>query len=290
MNKRLCENCFSVATKRSHRTVSMGLSIITLLTAIVLAGCATTEQTNQLQRSIVSNQSEVLQLRQDMEARLSKLERDQEALGKQIVTMYSSIETRDEKLKGMAGRIDELDYQLRTYWTETKNLLAIVKSKPGINGTTTAGSKSSQGGIQTVREPDAKEPDATSTQDDKYEEAYKQAFESFQKGNLEEAAQRFSAFIDKYSGTPLAANAYYWIGESYMGLKNYDKAIVFFQEIMDKYPKNEKAPRAMLSQAEAFRLTNDKKSSITILKRVIELYPKTEEAVMAERKLRSGNL
>ena len=119
---------------------------------------------------------------------------------------------------------------------------------------------------------------------------YKDAFEAFQKDQYDEAIKRFSVFIESYGATPLVSNAYYWIGESYMNLKNYDKAILYFQETIDKYPKSEKAPRALLSQAEAFRLTNDKKSSITILKRVIELYPKTEEAIIAERRLRNSSL
>ena len=109
----------------------------------------------------------------------------------------------------------------------------------------------------------------------------------FSAGNTKHAVTKFTAFTETYSGTPLASNAFYWIGESYMNLKNYDKAILYFQEVIDKYPKSEKAPRALLSQAEAFRLTNDKKSANTLLKRVIELYPKSEEAVIAERKLRN---
>jgi len=172
------------------------------------------------------------------------------------------------------GKIDELEYQLRTYWAETKNALAASK-KPDDKpfSQTTQAQKPSQQAV-----------------DVKYEDMYKDAFETFQKGRYEEAIKSFSAFIESYGATPLVSNAYYLIGESYMNLKNYDKAILYFQETIDKYPKSEKAPRALLSQAEAFRLTNDKKSSITILKRVIELYPKTEEAIIAERRLRNSSL
>lgn len=228
----------------------------------------------------MSNQDELTQLRQELDAKLANMAKENEALSKQVVNVYSAMESRDEKIKGLMGKIDELEYQLRTYWAETnsaladtKKLVAARKNQDDTNVQTQSPGTSGQ-----------------TTVDAKYEDAYKDAFDTFQKGKYEEAVKRFSAFIESYSGTPLASNAYYWIGESYLSLKNYDKAILYFQEVIDKYPKSEKAPRALLSQSEAFRQINDKKSSITLLKRVIELYPKTEEATIAERKLRNSNL
>ena len=248
--------------------------IFFIVIATLLTGCATTDETTQLRRSVGSLQGEVLQLRQETDTKLSKMSKENEAMSKQVVNMFSLVESRDDKIKGLMGKIDELEYQLRTYWAETKSALGASK-KPDDKpvSQTTQGQKSGQQAV-----------------DVKYEDMYKDAFEIFQKGRYEDAIKRFSAFIESYGTTPLVSNAYYWIGESYMNLKNYDKAILYFQETIDKYPKSEKAPRALLSQAEAFRLTNDKKSSITILKRVIELYPKTEEAIIAERRLRNSSL
>ncbi len=248
--------------------------ILSAALVALLFGCATTEQTGQLQKSLVSLQSEVLQLRQETDTKLSNMAKENEVLSKQVVGMYSSVESRDEKIKNIMGKLDELEYQLRTYWSETKTMLN-TRKKPDDKPFT-----------QTPADKSATHPAI----DGKYEDTYKDAFETFQKGQYEEAGKKFLAFIEAYGTTPLASNAYYWIGECYMNLKNYDQAILNFQEIIDKYPKSEKAPRAMLSQAEAFRQTNDKKSSITILKRVIELYPKTEEATIAERKLRNSSL
>lgn len=241
---------------------------------VLLFGCATTEQTGQLQKTVVSLQGEILQLRQETDAKLYNMAKENEALSKQVVGMYASVESRDDKIKNIMGKLDELEYQLRTYWAETKSVLNIRK-KPDDRPFPP----------QTPRDKPAQP-----AIDGKYEDTYKDAFETFQKGQYEEASKKFSAFIESYGTTPLVSNAYYWIGECYMNLKNYDKAILNFQEIFDKYPKSEKAPRALLSQAEAFRQSNDKKSSITILKRIIELYPKTEEATIAERKLRNSSL
>jgi len=264
----------------SSSHVSKGLLALPVLFVVLLAGCVTTEEATKLQGNVSSLQGDFYQFRQDTDARLSKIEKEQENLSKQVVNMYSSVDNRDEKIRNIMGKLDELDYQIKTYWAETKAMASTKRSPEQLPPVLTQGTQGTQGAKQPAKTPAAKT-------DARYEEAYKEAFESFQRGQYDEAVAKFTAFTETYSGTPLASNAFYWIGECYMNLKNYDKAILYFQEIIDKYPKSEKAPRALLSQAEAFRLTNDKKSSTTLLKRVIELYPKSEEAIIAERKLRN---
>lgn len=250
------------------------LALLPILFVFCLGGCVTTEEAGKLQGSMSNLQGDFYQFRQDTEARLSRIEKEQQNLGKQVVTMYSSVDSRDDKIRTIMGKLDELDYQIKTYWAETKGMTAAKRSPEQLPPISTQDPK------QPTKSPSPRT-------DARYEEAYKEAFESFQRGQYDNAVVKFMAFTETYSGTPLASNAFYWIGECYMNLKNYDKAILYFQEVIDKHPKSEKAPRALLSQAEAFRLTNDKKSSITLLKRVIELYPKSEEAVIAERKLRN---
>jgi len=253
------------------------LALPLLCIVALLSGCVTTEEATKIQSDMGSLQGDFYQFRQNTEARLSRIEKEQENLSKQVVNMYSSVDSRDEKIRTIMGKLDELDYQIKTYWAETKSMAAVKRSPDQSPPISTKDTKD-------TGKPPAKTPPKT---DARYEEAYKEAFESFQRGQYDDAVTKFTAFTETYSGTPLASNAFYWIGECYMNLKNYDKAILYFQEVIDKYPKSEKAPRALLSQAEAFRLTNDKKSSTTLLKRVIELYPKSEEAVIAERKLRN---
>jgi len=118
------------------------------------------------------------------------------------------------------------------------------------------------------------------------QDIYKQGFDAFQKGAYNDAALLFTRFLQENPESPLAPNAYYWTGESYMCQKNYEKAIVQFQQVVDKFPKSHKAGKALLRQAEAFGALGDKKRSTTLLKRIVELFPRSEEARLAERKLR----
>lgn len=244
---------------------------VSLFALFSLTNCATSEETTRLARNISATDSELSRMRYENDRRFSELAKEDENIRKQLVNLSTAIDDKNEKIKIIFGKLDELEYQLRTYFNELKNEINSLKK----SGTV------SPGGPPITQRPPAGTPNKD------YETAYKDAFEAFQKKSYEEAIKKFSSFVEAHQGTPLAPNALYWIGESYMSVKNYEKAILSFQELVDKYPKSEKVPRALLAQADAFNAVKDKKSSTTVLKKVIELFPKSEEAAIAERRLRN---
>lgn len=244
---------------------------VSLFVLFSLTNCATSEETTRLARNISATDSELSRMRYENDRRFSELAKEDENIRKQLINLSTAIDDKNEKIKIIFGKLDELEYQIRTYFNELKNEINSLKK----SGTV------SPGGPPITQRP----PSGTQNKD--YETAYKDAFEAFQKKSYEDAIKKFSAFVETHPGTPLAPNALYWIGESYMSVKNYEKAILSFQELVDKYPKSEKVPRALLAQADAFYAVKDKKSSTTVLKKVIELFPKSEEAAIAERRLRN---
>jgi tol-pal system protein YbgF len=247
-----------------------------LLVALFLFGCASSGEVSQVKQDVTSVYSEQTSYMQKTDARLSRLEKQmqdiQKAVGspesglrKEVLDLSIASENRDEKIKAILGKLDELDSQLRSYWEDTKGQFRALK--------------------KTVREeagPVSGGPAANP------EDTYKQGFDAFQKGAYKDAVPLFAQFVQQNPAAPLAPNAYYWMGESYMNLTAYEKAIIQFQEVIDRFPTSDKAAKAMYRQAEAFAAIGDKKSSTTDLKRVIELFPKTEEARLADRALRSG--
>lgn len=264
-------------TKTIHvqsRTEKAVRTVLCLCLLIGLIGCTSTDELTRLQQSINSLSYELNSYKAETDKKMSALAKENQTLGKQFINMSTSVDSKDNQIKTILGKLDELEHQLQTYWNETKNEINTLKKS----------------GIKTQSQPPSTQPEQKPFVDANYESSYREAFDAFQKGSYEDAIKKFSQFVATYSNTPLAPNAYFWLGESYMNIRNYDQAILNFQEVIEKYPKSDKVPRALLSQAEAFNYFKDKKSSITILKKIIELYPKSEEAVIAERKLKSiGN-
>jgi tol-pal system protein YbgF len=114
---------------------------------------------------------------------------------------------------------------------------------------------------------------------------YKDAYETFQKGNLEGARRKFEAFLKQYPNTELSDNAQFWIGETYYLKKDFEKAILEYEKAIVKYPEGDKIPAALFKQALAFLELGDKTNAKNLLKRVIERYPHSEQAEMAKKRL-----
>jgi tol-pal system protein YbgF len=248
-----------------------------LLIALFLLGCASSGEVSQVKQDMTSVYTEQTSYMQKTDARLSRLEKEMKDIGramgspdsglrKEVVDLSIASENRDEKIKAILGRLDELDSQLRAYWEDMKGQLRELKK------TAREGARPASGGAAGANP----------------EDLYRQGFDAFQKGAYKDAVPLFAQFVQQNPTAPLAPNAYYWMGESYMNEKAYEKAIVQFQEVVDRFQNSDKAAKAIYRQAEAFAAIGDKKSSTTDLKRVIELFPKTEEARLADRALRSG--
>lgn len=110
---------------------------------------------------------------------------------------------------------------------------------------------------------------------------YLKGLDTFKAGDMPAARESFTKFLEKYPQHDLAANAHYWIGETYYSEKNYEPAILSFQEVIKNFPTKEKVPAAMLKQAMAFNAINDQKSARYVLKKLVEAFPKSDEAAKA---------
>jgi tol-pal system protein YbgF len=114
---------------------------------------------------------------------------------------------------------------------------------------------------------------------------YKDAYETFHRGDLEGARRKFQAFLKQYSNTELSDNAQFWIGETYYLKKDYEKAILEYEKAVVKYPEGDKIPAALFKQAFAFLELGDKTNARNLFKRVIEKYPISDQAQIAKKKL-----
>ena len=116
-------------------------------------------------------------------------------------------------------------------------------------------------------------------------ELYREAFETYQRGDMEGARKKFEAFLKQYPNTDLSDNAQFWIGETYYGKKDFERAILEYEKVMAKYPEGDKVPAAILKQAFSFLELGDKTNGKNLLRRVMERYPQSEQAEIAKKRL-----
>lgn len=117
--------------------------------------------------------------------------------------------------------------------------------------------------------------------------AYEAGFDALKDGRYAESARRFQAFIEAYPDGQYAANAWYWLGESYYVTQNFELAQDAFQSLLRQHPDSAKAPDALLKLGYCQYELNDWDAAQATLGQVVERYPDTTVARLAQGRLRA---
>ncbi len=295
----------SLATGKNFRKGDGMRGWIVFSIGLVLFGCASTKdvqildkeldklnsQINTLQKENDSTKNEISNLKTENQKLKTDLSLRLENLQSEMRILSTGIEEYKELLKRPSKEIDrikeEMENRLRILEerrkTQEEKIKEIEDRLRGVNGKT-AGSTSKP--MESERLASTKEiPTELKGVSTGMGDLYKDAYETFHKGNLEGARRKFEAFLKQYPNTELSDNAQFWIGETYFLKKDFERAILEYEKAMVKYPEGDKIPAALFKQALAFLELGDKANTRNLLKRVIEKYPHSEQAEMAKKKL-----
>lgn len=120
--------------------------------------------------------------------------------------------------------------------------------------------------------------------------AYDAALAAVRADQYADSAQRFKAFVQQYPNSPLAANAYYWMGESYYVTQNYALALDAFKAVVTRYPDSPKSPGALLKLGYSQDGLKQHDAAEATLRDVIQRYPNTDPAAQAQSRLRAMSM
>jgi len=109
-------------------------------------------------------------------------------------------------------------------------------------------------------------------------EIYLKAFSDYASGRYQSAVSGFETFLRLYPANDYAANAFYWLGESYSSLKNYALAAEAYARIADRFPDWSKTPEALLKAATALTQMNRNDEANAVIQMLREKYPKSSAA------------
>ena len=229
--------------------------------------------------------------------------RDVEGVRSGQVSLRSEIDQMQGEVRRLSGRTEENERLIKrafekdlseqdTLKAEVKQLSDKVaelesnaKGQQESPGTESPSVQEKKGPERVASRPSQPASRAPEPAKDKETELYEKALRSFREGKYEDSIEGFKLFAKTYPKSDRADNAYFWIGDSYMALKQYEQAILSFQDVVKKYPKGNKVPNALLKQAQAFLEIKDKTSAEVLYKKVVKNYPGTSEASIAQKKL-----
>ena len=130
----------------------------------------------------------------------------------------------------------------------------------------------------------AGQPFAAPTQrQDATRHLYDRIMEEFKHRDYEAAMAGFRLFIELHGQSALAANAQYWIGECQFRTRRYRDALQSFYDVVSNYPLSPKSAASTLKLGQTYIKLRDQEKARLMFDRVIDQYPDSAEAEVARK-------
>lgn len=113
---------------------------------------------------------------------------------------------------------------------------------------------------------------------------YALAVKKLDAGETGRARELFSDFLARFRTDPLAANAQFWLGETYYVERRFKDAIVEFQRVLKDWKASEKVPDALLKIGLSFQSTGDCGKARLFFDEITASHRGTEAARIAKLK------
>ncbi len=117
------------------------------------------------------------------------------------------------------------------------------------------------------------------------QETYDAALAALRRGSAAAARAGFEEFLEAAPGHRLAADAQFYIGESYATGRDPARAVTAFERVVELYPTSARAPAALLRIGRIELERGNRTAARTRFNRVVSAYPRSPEAAEAQREL-----
>ena len=181
------------------------------------AGCATRRQAIEIQMQVDAIRADQAAIRAE-NVRLDSLFR-------------SNIETSRKLNADFSNYITQLDQRMQMVEARLEDAITLINRAAGAMETSPTRRPVSQ--PETTKTDSSKDAGGIDCQ-----KMYNAAYGDFVQERFDMAITAFKGYIQNCPNTALDDNAQYWIGESYISMKKYDKAQDAFETMIQKYPSS----------------------------------------------------
>jgi tol-pal system protein YbgF len=116
---------------------------------------------------------------------------------------------------------------------------------------------------------------------------YQLALDQLRRGSAGTARAGFQDLLRQYPTSDLAADAQFYIAESYASERNTAAADAAYDEVARRYPTSQRAPTAAYKRAKALVEQGNGATARPILEGLIARWPRSDEADLAQELLRT---
>ena len=118
------------------------------------------------------------------------------------------------------------------------------------------------------------------------DQMYDLSLQQYRRGSFSTARVGFREFLRLYSDDDRAADALYYVGESFAS-ENADSAAAVYQDLVKRFPNSPRAPSSLYKLGLLAEQRGNKAAARTFYARVVAGYPRSDEANLARDKLQA---
>jgi tol-pal system protein YbgF len=211
----------------------------------------------------------------DIEARLIRIERVLE--NESLIALAGDITSLRNEVQQLLGQVETLGFELENQAEGNRSLYLDLDQR-------LAALEEAQARMATLPIPGAGAagfPAVGGTD----QQAYDAAFALIEQRDFEGAQRAFEAFLATYGGSPLRANAQYWLAEAHYAQLSYRAALTEFERVLTDYPQSNKVADALLKIGYCNDELGNTGAARQALMRVTREFPGTAIAASAQARL-----
>lgn len=280
--------------------------LLLLIGCLMLASCVTAQSdVDSLRQQVRALERQQQRDRQDMTQRLEEyqivLQEIDEGLSQAggsvqatQANLWAEVESMRVQLATVTGSLDSLERQynetreehldsrqtlreLRNKTTDLDQSLKMISSQLGVE--ISSGSEEQVTPEETSQVEDFQPVTTTPTS---ARALYQRALDSFFDRDYELAQSLWQEFAENFTDHDLAANAYFWQGESFYQMQKYAQAVLAYQEVITNFPDSNKMSASMLKQGMSFFHLDREEPGELVLNELVSKFPDTAEARRAK--------
>ncbi|MCG5548364.1 tol-pal system protein YbgF [Halorhodospira halochloris] len=226
--------------------------------------------------------------REQLEQRLEQLEDKLEGRGfSEVIRDLERIKQENRELR---GDIEQLNHQLRrleqrqhSLYEDLDDRIAELHRRPTREDKEAAPRHTPLASLE--EDLHLNDDDEHPEQVGDESELYQQAFEKLSDGLFEQARDDFALVLEHFPEGRYAANALYWIAETYYAENDFEVAADYFEQILDDYAESDKAPDALLKLGYIAFEEDELEKAMAKLEQVRDEHPETTAAELAQQRI-----
>ena len=240
------------------------VAVVACMSAVLVAGCATSGTVRQLAEEVRADQSELGALRQsqeDLSRRLTEMASANRAASARVAELQASVTAVKADLERLTAKVQATEGALKTVNEALARHAAAAVTPP-----------------PAAPEPPPVPDPPRARRTGSAESAFASGLSNFRKREYGQAVLDFLDVVTKNPRHELASTSQYWIGEAYYLQHDYRQALIEFERAAEWSAPHPKVPDALLKAGLCHRQLRESTQAQHAWRRVVREFPESPAA------------